>query len=245
REAIRAALLESSYSRLPLVRDGRVEEPLGYVHKKELLKERVEEPLGYVHKKELLKELLAGAHSILIEVFNQVARKRRKKSLQGHRPLRARTAHAVLRLLGGQRLEADEVGEEVADLFEEGDDQVVFDRRERVMISGVLQLAEKPIRSLMTVRAEVDCIDLDSGREAIRAALLESSYSRLPLVRDGRVEEPLGYVHKKELLKERVEEPLGYVHKKELLKELLAGAQPDLESLARQPLNLLQDCSIL
>ncbi len=134
----------------------------------------------------------------------------------------------MLRLLGGQRLEADEVGEEVADLFEEGDDQVVFDRRERVMISGVLQLAEKPIRSLMTVRAEVDCIDLDSGREAIRAALLESSYSRLPLVRDGRVEEPL-----------------GYVHKKELLKELLAGAQPDLESLARQPLNLLQDCSIL
>lgn len=51
-------------------------------------------------------------------MFNQVARKRRKKSLQGHRLLRARTAHAVLRLLGGQRLEADEVGEEVADLFE-------------------------------------------------------------------------------------------------------------------------------
>lgn len=177
-------------------------------------------PKGYLYA--------AIGFSILIEVFNQVARKRRKKSLQGHRPLRARTAHAVLRLLGGQRLEADEVGEEVADLFEEGDDQVVFDRRERVMISGVLQLAEKPIRSLMTVRAEVDCIDLDSGREAIRAALLESSYSRLPLVRDGRVEEPL-----------------GYVHKKELLKELLAGAQPDLESLARQPLNLLQDCSIL
>ncbi len=102
-------------------------------------------PKGYLYA--------AIGFSILIEVFNQVARKRRKKSLQGHRPLRARTAHAVLRLLGGQRLEADEVGEEVADLFEEGDDQVVFDRRERVMISGVLQLAEKPIRSLMTVRA--------------------------------------------------------------------------------------------
>lgn len=99
-------------------------------------------PKGYLYA--------AIGFSILIEVFNQVARKRRKKSLQGHRPLRARTAHAVLRLLGGQRLEADEVGEEVADLFEEGDDQVVFDRRERVMISGVLQLAEKPIRSLMT-----------------------------------------------------------------------------------------------
>ncbi|MCB2573051.1 hypothetical protein KQ718_17830, partial [Listeria monocytogenes] len=63
---------------------------------------------------------------------------------------------------------------------------------------------------------------------AIRAALLESSYSRLPLVRDGRVEAPL-----------------CYVHKKELLKELLARAQPDLESLGRQPLNLVQDCAIL
>ncbi|MBF2974788.1 TerC family protein, partial [Pseudomonas aeruginosa] len=50
-------------------------------------------PKGYLYA--------AIGFSILIEVFNQVARKRRKKSLQGHRPLRARTAHAVLRLLGG------------------------------------------------------------------------------------------------------------------------------------------------
>ena len=177
-------------------------------------------PKGYLYA--------AIGFSILIELFNQLARARRKRSLQQHRPLRERTAHAVMRLLGGRRVEADDVGEEIADLVEGGEAQVLFDRRERVMISGVLNLAERPIKTVMTVRAEVDAIDLAQPAEAIRTALMHSSYSRLPLIRDGRIEEPL-----------------GFVHKKELLKELLAGHQPDLESLARVPLNLLESFSIL
>ena len=177
-------------------------------------------PKGYLYA--------AIGFSILIELFNQLARARRKRSLQQHRPLRERTAHAVMRMLGGRRLQADEVGEEIADLVEDADEQVLFDRRERVMISGVLNLAERPIKTVMTVRAEVDVIDLAQPPEAIRTALMHSSYSRLPLIRGGRIEEPL-----------------GFVHKKELLKELLAGHEPDLERLVRTPLNLLESFSIL
>ncbi|NER60236.1 TerC family protein [Pseudomonas sp. MAFF212428] len=177
-------------------------------------------PKGYLYA--------AIGFSILIELFNQLARARRKRSLQQHRPLRERTAHAVMRMLGGRRLQADEVGEEIADLVEDADEQVLFDRRERVMISGVLNLAERPIKNVMTVRAEVDAIDLAQPPEVIRTALMHSSYSRLPLIRGGRIEEPL-----------------GFVHKKELLKELLAGHEPDLERLARTPLNLLESFSIL
>ncbi|MGH8483548.1 MAG: TerC family protein [Pseudomonas sp.] len=177
-------------------------------------------PKGYLYA--------AIGFSILVELFNQVARARRKRSLQQHRPLRERTAHAVLRLLGGRRIEADEVGEEIADLVEGGEEHVLFDRRERVMISGVLNLAERPINTLMTVRAKVDAIDLAQPAEEVRKALMHSSYSRLPLIRNGRIEEPL-----------------GFVHKKELLKELLAGNEPDLESLVRAPLNLLESFSIL
>lgn len=176
-------------------------------------------PKGYLYA--------AIGFSILIELFNQLARARRKRSLQQHKPLRERTAHAVLRLLGGRRVEADEVGEEIADLVEGAEEQV-FDRRERVMISGVLNLAERPIRTVMTARAEVDVIDLAQPADAITQALANSPYSRLPLIRDGRVDEPL-----------------GFVHKKELLKELLSGSQPDLESMARVPLNLLESFSIL
>ena len=153
-------------------------------------------PKGYLYA--------AIGFSILIEVFNQIARARRKKSAQGVLPVRERTAHAVMRLLGGRSLAVEEVGEDVADLLGEPDaaQGPLFDRRERVMISGVLQLAERPIRTLMTPRAKVDCIDLADDPETIRLKLMHSSYSRLPLIRNGAVDEPLGFVHKKELLKE-------------------------------------------
>ncbi|MDR8385499.1 TerC family protein [Pseudomonas sp. JL2] len=177
-------------------------------------------PKGYLYA--------AIGFSILIELFNQLARSRRKKSLQGLRPMRERTAHAVLRLLGGQKLDADEVGEEIADMLEGDEPEQVFHRRERVMISGVLQLAERPIRSVMTPRAQIDHLDLADAAQDIRTALMHSSYSRLPLIREGRVDEPL-----------------GFVHKKELLKEILAGNQPNLEIMARKAINLLDSFTIL
>jgi CBS domain containing-hemolysin-like protein len=118
----------------------------------------------------------------------------------------------------------------VADLLGETDaaQGPLFDRRERVMISGVLQLAERPIRTLMTPRAKVDFIDLADDPDTIRLKLMHSSYSRLPLIRNGAVDEPL-----------------GFVHKKELLKEYLAGNEPNLEHLARRAINLLESFSIL
>ncbi|MBY8931305.1 TerC family protein [Pseudomonas sp. Wu6] len=179
-------------------------------------------PKGYLYA--------AIGFSILIEVFNQIARSRRKKSAQGVLPVRERTAHAVMRLLGGRGLAVEEVGEEVADLLDASDaaQGPLFDRRERVMISGVLQLAERPIRTLMTPRAKVDCIDLADDPESIRLKLMHSSYSRLPLIRNGAVDEPL-----------------GFVHKKELLKEYLAGNEPNLAHLVRRAINLLESFSIL
>lgn len=177
-------------------------------------------PKGYLYA--------AIGFSILIELFNQLARSRRKKSLQGLLPMRERTAHAVMRLLGGKQLGADEVGEEIADMLADGEHEQVFHRRERVMISGVLQLAERPIRHVMTPRAQIDHIDLADTPEQIRTALMHSSYSRLPLIREGRVDEPL-----------------GFVHKKELLKEILAGNQPNLEAMARKTINLLDSFTIL
>ncbi|WP_434563208.1 TerC family protein [Pseudomonas sp. Z5-35] len=177
-------------------------------------------PKGYLYA--------AIGFSILIELFNQLARSRRKKSLQGLRPMRERTAHAVLRLLGGKQLGADEVGEEIADMLADGEHEQVFHRRERVMISGVLQLAERPIRQVMTPRAQIDHLDLTDTSEQIRTALMHSSYSRLPLIREGRVDEPL-----------------GFVHKKELLKEILAGNPPNLEAMARKAINLLDSFTIL
>lgn len=177
-------------------------------------------PKGYLYA--------AIGFSILIELFNQLARSRRKRSLQGERDVRERTAHAVLRLLGG-KVEADEVGEEIADMLEGGKGEALpFGRRERVMISGVLRLAEQSIQNVMTDRMQVDRINLNDPLEVIHQAMLESPHSRL-LVSRG----------------EAVDEPLGYIHKKELFKELLKGKQPAIENLVREPVNLPDSASVL
>ncbi|WP_220814585.1 TerC family protein [Pseudomonas paralcaligenes] len=177
-------------------------------------------PKGYLYA--------AIGFSILIEVANQLVRHKRKRQMQNGRGMRERTAHAVLRLLGG-KIEADEVGEEIADMLEGGaGEAALFDRRERVMIRGVLGLAEQSIRRVMTERTRVDHIDLGHDPEQVRQVLLESPYSRLAVVRGGQIDEPL-----------------GFVHKKELLRELLRGDQPDIESLLRQPLNLPDSCTVL
>ncbi len=178
-------------------------------------------PKGYLYA--------AIGFSILIELFNQLARWRRKRHLQGRRNIRERTAHAVLRLLGGRRLDAEEVDEEIADMLDAGDGEAaLFGRRERVMISGVLNLAERSIRTVMTDRMRVAHLDLLAPPEEQRRRLLDSPYSRLVVARGAAIDEPL-----------------GYVQKKELLRELLQGEQPDIERLVRVPINLPESCSVL
>jgi CBS domain containing-hemolysin-like protein len=177
-------------------------------------------PKGYLYA--------AIGFSILIELLNQIARWRRRKKLHGSHPLRERTAYAVMRLLGGRKLESEEVDDEITDLLDEGRDQSVFQRQERIMISGVLSLLERPIRSLMTVRSDVDYIDLANTDEQNRQRLMDSPRSRLLVIRDGKIDEPL-----------------GFIHKKELLRELLAGHEVKLDSSIHTTIVLPETCGAL
>ena len=49
------------------------------------------------------------------------------------------------------------------------------------MISGVLRLGDRPVRGLMTPRTDVDWIDLADDADAIRALLIGTPHSRLPV----------------------------------------------------------------
>ena len=121
------------------------------------------------------------------------------------------------------------MGEAIVDLVGDGSSETQpFQRRERLMIRGVLNLAEQSVRTAMTDRMQVDRINLDQDRETIRQVLLESPHSRLPVIRGNAVDEPL-----------------GYLHKKELLNALLAGQEPDIEALLRTPLSLPESVSVL
>ncbi|EHD21651.1 MULTISPECIES: TerC family protein [Brenneria] len=141
-------------------------------------------PKGYLYA--------AIGFSILIELFNQIARHNFMKH-QSRRPLRERTAEAILRLMGARKAAADE------------DDQPrkitaeTFAEEERYMISGVLTLASRSLRSVMTPRTEISWVDSERSVEEIRLQLLDTPHSLFPVCR-GSLDELIGVVRAKDLL---------------------------------------------
>jgi putative hemolysin len=107
---------------------------------------------------------------------------------------------AVLRLLG-QKGETEEkvTEEEVRTIIAEAETAGVLERDEREMIAGVMRLADRSARALMTPRREVEVIDLEDSAEEIRAQLRASRRSRLP-VQDGEADSIVGVVVVKDLI---------------------------------------------
>ena len=89
--------------------------------------------------------------------------------------------------------------EEIKMLVGEAESAGVIEEEERRMIAGVLRLGDRPVRGLMTPRTDVDWIDLDDDEEAIRALLIETPHSRLP-VSEGAPDNIIGVIQTKELL---------------------------------------------
>lgn len=106
----------------------------------------------------------------------------------------------VLALLG-QKGESEEkvTEEEVRTIIAEAETAGVLERDEREMIAGVMRLADRSARALMTPRREVEVIDLSDDLDDIRTQLRETRRSRLP-VQDGEADSIVGVVVVKDLL---------------------------------------------
>lgn len=145
-------------------------------------------PKGYLYA--------AIGFSILIELFNQIARRNFIRH-QAHRPMRERTAEAILRLMGGRQRQ-QQVNTEESSLTE-AMPQETFKDEERYMINGVLTLASRSIRSIMTPRGEISWVDVARPLDEIRIQLLDTPHSLFPVCR-GELDEIIGVVRAKELL---------------------------------------------
>ncbi|MFK4793357.1 hemolysin family protein [Sphingobium sp. ZW T5_29] len=75
----------------------------------------------------------------------------------------------------------------------------VIEESERAIISGVVRLADRPVREIMTPRMDVDWIDVHAEEETIRARLLETPHTRLPVGR-GTVEDIIGVVQARDIM---------------------------------------------
>jgi len=123
-------------------------------------------PKGYLYA--------AIGFSVLIEAANQWRHRNRERHEVGL-SVRDRTAAAVLRLLGSPAA-SHQATEKVAEA-------PVFVAEEKDMIAGVLQLAERPVRTILTPRSEVQWLDLDDGPDALRAEINRLSHSMVLLCR--------------------------------------------------------------
>jgi CBS domain containing-hemolysin-like protein len=144
-------------------------------------------PKGYLYA--------AIGFSIMIEFFNQLARSNFAKREQ-HLPLRERTADAVLRLLGSRS--RAEIAEESA-VAADAAALPTFETEERNMVSGVLSLSQRSIRSIMTPRADITWINLDADPAAIRRQILATPHSFFPVSR-GQLDDIVGVARAKDLM---------------------------------------------
>lgn len=175
-------------------------------------------PKGYLYG--------AIAFSVLIEFFNQLARSNRTRHIIGERPLRDRTAEAVLKLLGG-RNDADEVGDDIVAMAHPQGEELVFENSERQMIRSVLQLTDRPVQSLMTPRPDIIWVDVNATPEELLNVLKTTPQTRLLVARD-----ELDNLH-------------GVVQSRDLLAAALSNQPLNLAALAVEPLAVPEGTSAL
>lgn len=111
-----------------------------------------------------------------------------------------RTSALIFRILGMNRESENHVtAEELHLIVAEASKSGVIEESERAIISGVVRLADRPVREVMTPRTEIDWLDEKADAKTIHQAVLASPHSRLLIAR-GSVDEIVGVVSARDLL---------------------------------------------
>ncbi|HTG37944.1 hemolysin family protein [Sphingomonas sp.] len=127
------------------------------------------------------------------------------------------TTGLVFKILGLSREAENRVtAEELHLIATEAARSGVIEEHERSIISGVVRLADRPVREIMTPRTEVDWLDLSLPVEAVRETLRATRHTRLP-VADGSIDAVV-----------------GVVQARDVVAALIDGRPIDLHALAKQ-----------
>lgn len=114
------------------------------------------------------------------------------------------SSNFIMRLIGvrhrgEQGMSAEELHMVIADASRSG----VIAEQERGMLSGIMRLADKPVRELMTPRTELDWIDAGADEEDLWAVINDTPHSLLP-VADGSPDKVLGVIKVRDVLAARL-----------------------------------------
>jgi putative hemolysin len=125
------------------------------------------------------------------------------------------------------RFERDVTEEDIHYLVAEGARLGVIHTVERDMIEGVLDLADSPVRTIMTPRPRVQWLDLNSPNEQILNRVRACPHAQLVVCRGS------------------IDEVVGMVRKQDLIDQVLDGRSPDVEQVTRSPLIVHESTAIL
>lgn len=107
--------------------------------------------------------------------------------------------------------------EELRSVVAEAESAGVIEERERELITGIMRMADRRVRGVMTPRPEVDWIDADADGPTVREHLMRTPHTRI-VVAEGTIDRAV-----------------GIVEARDLLSATLSGAPLDLRALMRKP----------
>ena len=109
------------------------------------------------------------------------------------------TSALIFRLLRMNRESENHVtAEELHLVVAEATKSGVIDDSERQIISGVVRLADRPVREVMTPRTDIDWIDVSSNPAEIRKILGETPHTRIPVM-EGSIDKVIGVVQSRDV----------------------------------------------
>lgn len=128
------------------------------------------------------------------------------------------TSSAMLMRLIGVRHRGEHglTAEELQMIFADATRSGAIEEEERAILSGVMKLANRPVRELMTPRTEIDWLEKSADEAAIHEVIDRSPHSLFPVA------------------EESVDKVVGVVKLREVLATLLDGKPIELESLIRK-----------
>ena len=127
-----------------------------------------------------------------------------------------RSSALVFGLLGQRRDGNHAVTEEdLRSVVAEAENAGIIEESEHAMISGVMRLADRRVRGVMTPRNRIDWLDADASDAETRAALVATPHTRLPVAAGS------------------VDEIIGVLQARDVVAALIEGRPLDLRALAK------------
>lgn len=107
---------------------------------------------------------------------------------------------AIFKLLG-LPLQSDQsvTEEEIKSLIAEAETAGVLEKGEQRMLVGVMRLADRPVKGVMTPRTEVAWLNIDASQDEMQRILIDTAHSLIP-VAEGTVDTMIGVVQARALL---------------------------------------------